>query len=119
MHEPHKTRTPPAAQATIFLPPREFSADGVLDNPLGVIYRQRMNVTALRTLHQTSPFVPFTICLADGRKLFVRHNEFLSIAPSGRVAVLHHDDDTFTMIDVNLVVTVDTGVVTAGMPQSS
>ena len=78
-----------------------------------------MNVTALRTLHQTIPFVPFTICLADGRKLHVRHNEFLSIAPSGRVAVLHHDDDTFTMIDVNLIVTVDTGAVTAGGQQGT
>ena len=77
-----------------------------------------MNVTALRTLHRSTPFVPFTICLADGRKLFVRHNEFLTIAPSGRLAILTHDDDTFTMIDVNLVVTVDTGAITAGGPQS-
>ena len=76
-----------------------------------------MNVTALRTPHRATPFVPFTICLADGRKLQVRHNEFLTIAPSGRLAILTHDDDTFTMIDVNLIVTVDTGAVTAGSPQ--
>lgn len=72
-----------------------------------------MNVTALRTLHQARPFVPFTLCLADGRKLRVKHMDYLAIAPSGRLAILTHDDDTFTMIDLNLVVTADTGEVSA------
>jgi hypothetical protein len=72
-----------------------------------------MNVSALRALHHARPFVPYTLCLADGRKLHVKHVDYLTIAPSGRFAIMTHDDDTFTMIDLNLVVTVDTGDVTS------
>ena len=72
-----------------------------------------MDVTALHTLHQARPFVPFALSLADGQKLRVKHMDYLAIAPSGRLAILTHDDDTFTMIDLNLVVTAETGDVPA------
>ena len=68
-----------------------------------------MNIEALRLLHQTRPFVPFTMCLADGRKLFVKHNEYLAVAPTGGLAVLTHDHGRFTMIDTRLIVTADQG----------
>ena len=66
-----------------------------------------MNIGILRELHEARPFVPFTITLADGRKLPVVHNEFLSFFPSGRAAMLTHDDDRFTLIDLLLITAVD------------
>ena len=72
-----------------------------------------MNVTIIRDLHQARPFVPFTFGLADGRKLRVKQMDHLAIASSGRFAVLTHDDDTLTIIDLNLVVTADTGEILA------
>jgi hypothetical protein len=66
-----------------------------------------MNIAILRELHEARPFVPFTLALADGRKLNVPHNEFLSFFPSGRSAILTHADDSFTLIDLLMVTTVD------------
>ena len=47
-----------------------------------------MNIAVLRELHGARPFVPFTLTLADGRKLPVIHNEFLAFFPSGRAAIM-------------------------------
>jgi hypothetical protein len=66
-----------------------------------------MNIGVLRTLHEARPFVPFTIAMADGRKLHVVHNEFLSFFPSGRAVMLTHDDDRFTLIDLPMITAVD------------
>jgi hypothetical protein len=78
-----------------------------------------MNVQALRELHNVRPFVPYTICLADGRKLFVQHNDYLSIAPTGRLAIMTHDNGRFTMIDTSLIVTADQGDLTKGSPANA
>ena len=66
-----------------------------------------MNTGILRELYDARPFVPFTITLADGRKLPVVHNEFLSFFPTGRAMMLTHGDDRFTLIDLLLVTSVD------------
>ena len=66
-----------------------------------------MKVALLRELHEARPFVPFTMTLADGRKLDVIHNEFLYFFPSGRAAMLTHRDDRFTLIDLLLVNSAD------------
>ena len=66
-----------------------------------------MNIAVLRELHEARPFVPFTMTLADGRKLPVIHNEFLAFFPSGRAAMLTHSDDRFTLIDLLLVTSAD------------
>jgi hypothetical protein len=66
-----------------------------------------MNIRILRELHEARPFTPFTMTLADGRKLNVPHNEFLSFFPSGRSAILTHANDSFTLIDLLMVTTVD------------
>ncbi len=66
-----------------------------------------MNTDVLRELHEASPFVPFTMTLADGRKLPVIHNEFLYFFPSWRAAMLTHPDDRFTLIDLLLVTLAD------------
>lgn len=66
-----------------------------------------MNIRILRELAETRPFVPFILTLADGRKLKVVHNEFLSFFPSGRAVMLTHGDDKFTMIDLLMITSVD------------
>ena len=67
-----------------------------------------MKVSILRELHETRPFVPFTLTLADGRKLHVPHNEFLSFFPSGRTAILFTDrEDRFKLIDLLMVTSAD------------
>ena len=63
--------------------------------------------------------MPFTISLADGRNLFVKHNEYLAIAPTGRLAVLTHDNGRFTMIDTSLIVTADQGDLTESAPANA
>jgi hypothetical protein len=62
-----------------------------------------MTIEQLRNLHHAQPFRPFTIHLADGRNLEVPHPDFLSYSPSGRTIVVHHADDTFSILDVLLV----------------
>ena len=66
-----------------------------------------MKINILRELHEARPFVPFTITLADGRKLTVVHNEFLAFFPSGRAVMLTHNDDRFTLIDLLHVTSVE------------
>jgi len=73
-----------------------------------------VNISVLRELHEARPFVPFTLTLADGRKLTVPHNEFFSFFPSGRFAVLTHADDSFTVIELLLVTAVDVKVKGSG-----
>ena len=66
-----------------------------------------VNISVLRELHETRPFRPFTLTLADGRKLTVPNNEFFSFFPSGRSAILTHGDESFTQIDLLMVTAVD------------
>ena len=44
-----------------------------------------MTLEKIREAWAARPFRPFAIHLADGRSVFVRHPEFLAMAPSGRV----------------------------------
>jgi hypothetical protein len=62
-----------------------------------------MAIEQLRNIHLASPFWPFTIRLADGRSFLVRHPEFLSHSPSGRKMIVHHDDDSYSVLDLLLV----------------
>jgi hypothetical protein len=62
-----------------------------------------MTIEQLRTIHQATPFQPFTIHLADGRSLNVPHREFLSHSPSGRTVIVFGDDDSFSVVDLLLV----------------
>jgi len=65
-----------------------------------------MHADILHKLHETRPFTPFTISMADGRQLHVPHNEFLSFFPGDRAAILTHNDYSFTVIDLLTVTSV-------------
>ncbi len=74
-----------------------------------------MRAEELNHLHKAEPFRPFRIHLADGRHLDVAHPEFLAYTPKGRIAVVMRVDDTFEIIDLMLVTTLE---VTDGRPRS-
>lgn len=62
-----------------------------------------MTLEHLRSVRDASPFVPFTIYQADGRLHRVPHRDFLSLPPSGRMIIVHHPDESFSLIDLLLV----------------
>jgi hypothetical protein len=62
-----------------------------------------MTAEQLRNFHQARPFRPFTIHMADSSSYHVPHSEFLSQSPSGRTIIVHHPDDTYSVIDLLLV----------------
>ncbi|MGE3808356.1 MAG: hypothetical protein AB7K24_27150 [Gemmataceae bacterium] len=62
-----------------------------------------MAAADFRTLREATPFRPFTIHLADGRRLEVPHRDFASQSPSGRIIIVYRPDDTFSIVDSMLV----------------
>jgi len=62
-----------------------------------------MTTDRLRDVCQAQPFRPFTIHLADGRHIPVRHREFLMPSPSGRTVVVYQPDDSLNIVDMLLV----------------
>ena len=62
-----------------------------------------MKISELRKLYDAEPFRPFFIHLADGRKIAVRHREFMVLAPSGRSAHVYQLNDDSEIIEVGLV----------------
>jgi hypothetical protein len=79
-----------------------------------------MTIEQLRTAHQARPFRTFTIHMADGRSLGVPHSEFLSHSASGRTVVVHHADESFSVVDLLLVneIEVQGPAATPSQPQS-
>ena len=53
-------------------------------------------------LHQV-PFRPFTIHMADGRSIEVRHPDFVAVTPTGRTIIVTHPDENFSVLDLLLM----------------
>ena len=68
-----------------------------------------MTAEQLKQLWRAEPFHPFTIHLADGRKIPVRHREFLMPSPSGRTVIVYQPDDSFNIVDLLLVTDLEVG----------
>lgn len=68
-----------------------------------------MTVDQLRQFHQARPFRPFSLHLADGQSVAVRHPEFLAQSPSGRTVIVYGRDDAFDVIDLTLVTRLEVG----------
>jgi hypothetical protein len=62
-----------------------------------------MTTDRLRDVCQAQPFRPFTMHLADGRRIPVCHREFLLSSPSGRTVVVYQPDDLLNIVDMLLV----------------
>ena len=68
-----------------------------------------MTLEQLRKVQQARPFRPFSLHLADGRRIYVRHNEFLARSPSGRTVIVYGDEDSFDIVDLLLVTRIEVG----------
>ena len=66
-----------------------------------------MTIEQVRQLYNAAPFRPFVIHLADGRRIPVKHREFMAAAPSGRTIVVYAPDDSFNIIDLLLVTSLE------------
>lgn len=62
-----------------------------------------MTIEQVNNLYNVTPFKPFIIHLADGRRIPVQHREFMVISPSGRSIVVYQPDDSFNIINLLLV----------------
>lgn len=67
-----------------------------------------MTANRIRELLHAVPFRPFKILLPDGVKLRVPHPDFISIAPSGRIAVVIGPKDQVYTVDVFLITALET-----------
>ena len=68
-----------------------------------------MTTEQLRKIHQARPFKPFRVHLADGRQLDVSHPEFLAHSPTGRTIMIANPDESFEVVDLLLVVSLEVG----------
>lgn len=66
-----------------------------------------MTVEQLIQMQRAQPFRPYRIHLADGRHLDVKHPDFLARSPAGRTAMVYKDDETFEVIDLLLVTSLE------------
>lgn len=69
-----------------------------------------MTSEKLHALHQARPFLPFTIHLADGRNIPVKHSELMAYKPGGRTAVVVGDrEEILEIVDLLLVTRLTVG----------
>jgi hypothetical protein len=54
-------------------------------------------------MYRAAPSRPFTIRIADGREFPIPHPDFLSLSPTGRTAVIFHDDGSASIVDLMLM----------------
>ena len=64
-----------------------------------------MDIARIREALHKQPFKPFTIRLADGRSLAVPHPDFVAL--SKRRIVVVAEDDSWTVVEPPLVVSLD------------
>lgn len=66
-----------------------------------------MTVEQLQGVQQAKPFRPYRIHMADGRSLDVFHPDFVARSPAGRGAIVYKPDETFEVIDLLLVASLE------------
>ncbi len=67
-----------------------------------------MKLTDVRSFRDASPFVPFTICLSDGREYRIPYRDFIMISDSGRYALIYNPDDSFVSLHLIMVTQIRT-----------
>lgn len=66
-----------------------------------------MTIEQLKQVYKAEPFRPFLIHTADGRMITVKHREFLATSPSGRTIIVYQPDESFEIIDLLLVTSLE------------
>ncbi|MEM6750435.1 MAG: hypothetical protein AAGA57_04770 [Planctomycetota bacterium] len=64
-----------------------------------------MTAEQISTVLLAQPFLPFTIHVADGRSFRVKHPDYVSRSPAGRIVIVYNDDggDGFSILDLRLI----------------
>ena len=62
----------------------------------------------IRKLFKATPFLPFRVHMANGKSVDVPHPDFMHLSPTGRRLIVDRPDDTFEIIDVLLVTSLET-----------
>jgi hypothetical protein len=65
-----------------------------------------MNIEVLRNELHRQPFEPFTLRLADGRSLYVKHPDFVAVAPR-RVVVIDENDENMAIVEPLFIVSIE------------
>ena len=71
-----------------------------------------MNIQQLREYVHKNPDKAFTLHIADGRSIQVKHSDYITVPEKGRTILVSYDHDKFDIIDVMLV----TGITGEGDP---
>ena len=64
-----------------------------------------LNVKTIRERLHESPFTPFKICLSDGRRILVKHPDFVAIG--GSIIVVTNEEDSMQRLDSLHIVSLD------------
>jgi hypothetical protein len=64
-----------------------------------------MDIGGIREALHKQPFEPFTLRLADGRTLSVRHRDFVALHP--RRIIVVDDDASWSVVEPLLIVSID------------
>jgi hypothetical protein len=67
-----------------------------------------MTPEELRKLFEATPFRPFRVHMANGKSIDVPHPDFMHLSPTGRRLIVDDVDDSFEIIDVLLVTSLET-----------
>jgi hypothetical protein len=62
-----------------------------------------VTVEQLIQMQRAQPFRPYRIHMADGRHPDVEHPDFVARSPSGRTIVVYQQDESFEIVDLLLV----------------
>lgn len=65
-----------------------------------------MTAESIRELLDAAPFVPFSVQLANGRKIRVAHPDFTLLSPGRRTLIVYSEGEHFDMVDVMLITNV-------------
>ena len=75
---------------------------------------EAMTPNRIRELLHAVPFTPFKIHLPGGDKIRVPHPDFMSVSPSGRIAVVFGPKDQTYTLDVFLITALEAEAARAG-----
>ncbi|HEX4591716.1 MAG TPA: hypothetical protein VH120_17395 [Gemmataceae bacterium] len=68
-----------------------------------------MQKLEMKELLRAQPFRPFKIHLPEGRTVDVVHHDFALLSPNGRTLLAYGPDNSFNMIDVMLITSIEFG----------
>jgi hypothetical protein len=71
-----------------------------------------MDLNSIRDALRQQPFRPFTLGLADGRKVTVKHPEFVAL--TRRIVVVADEDSTLTILEPLLIVSLERAAASGG-----